>query len=415
MNKHSTLGLALILAMFLISCGPAQPTTAPLTAPTLAATATQPKPTATNTIAPTNTATVTPTLEPTATSTVTPTPVAYGPDNFPANVDPLTGLTVSDPKLLDRRPIGIKINIYPRSNTRPPWGLSAADIVYEYYHNGGAARYFAVFYGEDPELAGPIRSGRLLDNYLIEMYNSYFVYGGADPVIDKTFLNANYSKRILRGGYDNLACPPTAANPLCTFEPNGKHNLIGSLKDMRAYLDKAVGQDTRQNLNGMSFNEVVPQGGKAGTQVTVRYSLDMYGQFKYDATTGRYMVSEDTAMDQGAGEKFAPLIDRNTEKQIGVDNVVVLLVPDRYVQPRPNEIVQIDLLGSGKAYAYRDGQMYEVTWNHPNPNTVLYLTYPDGKAYPLKPGKTWFEVVNPESTVTDQGSGAWHFKYFIRP
>src|SRR5512141_2745506 len=30
---------------------------------------------------------------------------SFGPDNYPINIDPLTGLEVADPKQLDRRPI----------------------------------------------------------------------------------------------------------------------------------------------------------------------------------------------------------------------------------------------------------------------------------------------------------------------
>ena len=81
----------------------------------------------------------------------------HGPTNFPANVDPLTGLVVSNPGLLDRRPIAIKVNIVPRSSNRPPWGLSYADIVYDYYHNDGYSRFHAIFYGSDAKLVGPIR------------------------------------------------------------------------------------------------------------------------------------------------------------------------------------------------------------------------------------------------------------------
>ena len=47
--------------------------------------------------------------------------------------------------------------------TRRSPGLSMADIVYDYYHNDGYSRLHAIFYGQDAELVGAIRSGRLLD------------------------------------------------------------------------------------------------------------------------------------------------------------------------------------------------------------------------------------------------------------
>src|SRR4030065_2058356 len=75
----------------------------------------------TNTITPsplptkTSTPTLTPTVVITPTQTAILTLAAYGPTNFPKNVDPLTGLIVSDPKLLERRPVAVKINIAPRT------------------------------------------------------------------------------------------------------------------------------------------------------------------------------------------------------------------------------------------------------------------------------------------------------------
>ena len=71
------------------------------------------------TTTPTGTATETSTITqlPSAITSITPSPTptplypvaGYGPSNFPANVDPLTGLTVSDPALLQRRPMLIKV------------------------------------------------------------------------------------------------------------------------------------------------------------------------------------------------------------------------------------------------------------------------------------------------------------------
>ena len=100
------------------------------------------------------TATTSPSATPTPLPTITPSPAitplypvkGYGPSNFPADVDPLTGLPVSDPSLLQRRPMLIKVSNLPR-NVRPQWGLSLADVVFEYYTEEGSTRFAAIFYG----------------------------------------------------------------------------------------------------------------------------------------------------------------------------------------------------------------------------------------------------------------------------
>ncbi|MHB8808355.1 MAG: DUF3048 domain-containing protein, partial [Anaerolineaceae bacterium] len=75
-------------------------------------------------------------------------------------VNPLTGLPVSDPNILNRMPVMVKVSNYPRSG-RPHAGLSFADIVFDYYIGNGTNRFLAVYYGNDSSSIGPVRSGRL--------------------------------------------------------------------------------------------------------------------------------------------------------------------------------------------------------------------------------------------------------------
>ena len=400
---------SLLLVVLLTSCNSG---TATITAstPTEAAV----NPTATPLLA-TETPTTAATSTTTPTTTATPAPIIYGPDNFPAGINPLTGLVVSDTTQLERRPIEIKVNFASRATDRPTWGLPFADIVYEYYHNGGISRLNAIFYGENADQVGPVRSGRLLDDSLIRMYKSFFAYGGATPEIEKKFMSAEYSSRLLLEG-GTAVCPPTELTPFCRFEPNSIDILLAGTKQVSAFETKKGSDNTKQNLSGMLFAAVLPQGGKSANQVFTRYSYALYSRWDYDPSSGRYLRFQDSQNDEnGAGEKYEPFVDRTTNKQIAADNVVVLVVPDEYAQRPPNEIVDILLSGEGQAYAFRDGQVYDVRWNRPTVDSVLYLTFPDGTRYPFKPGKTWIQIVNKESTVKTADDGSWHFTYYIRP
>jgi hypothetical protein len=94
--------------------------------------------------------------------------------------------------------------------------------------------------------------------------------------------------------------------------------------------------------------------------------------------------------------------------------VVVILARHEYFQQPPNEIIDILLSGSGTAYAFRDGQMYELQWNCPTINSVLSLSYSDGTPYPFKLGNTWFQVVGVSTKATQENNGAWRFN-FLQP
>jgi len=98
------------------------------------------------------TATQEPTPTCTATSTFTSTPelpAAVGPENFPEDVNPLTGLRVEEPELLMLPPATISVSNFPAS-ARPQAGLSFSPIIYELTIGEGMTRFLATFYGEFP-------------------------------------------------------------------------------------------------------------------------------------------------------------------------------------------------------------------------------------------------------------------------
>lgn len=376
--------------------------------PESSASPTQPEPTATE-IPPTTT--VTATFTPTATPTY---PVeGFGPDDFPMDVNPLTGLFVANARVLDKRPVAVKINVVPRTGTRPPWGLSNADIVFDYYQNSGYTRFHTIFYGEDTELAGPIRSARFPDHFLIRMYKSIFAYGSADPLINERLFNAEYSDRLVLEGGGSKLCPPDDKAPLCRYDPQGYSFLLGGTSEIHAYAQDQGVLDNRQNLDGMYFNVESPSGGQTALNVNIRYSNDDYVLWEYDQSTEKYLRSQDDSYDDGEGETFAPLIDRNNDDQISAENVVVLLMEHSYYRKPPAEIVEILVSGSGPAYAFRDGKMYEVRWNVPGPDRVLYLTYEDGTPFPYKPGNTWYQVVGQSSTISEPDDETWRFEFLL--
>jgi hypothetical protein len=400
--------ISIFLATVLVGCGQITNTPTPMhTSQSLNNTVT---PSAVPTD--TSTPTITPTVTQSPTPTETPTPVSYGPSNFPANIDPLTGLQVSDPSLLDRRPVAVKINVVPRYSNRPPWGLSFADIVYDYYHNDGYSRFFAIFYSKDAKLAGPIRSARLLDYDLVHMYQSLFAYGGADPLINQRLLNADFSNRLLLESY-LASCPPSGSEPFCRYEPNSTDLLLGDTAMMSSLITSRGVDNGRQNLDGMLFDSQVPAGGEKSNQIYVRYSGDDYTRWDYDPLTGQYLRFQDNVYDTGQGEEYAPLTDRLNDEQISASNVVVIFARHEFYQQPPAEIIDILLSGTGPAYAFRDGQMYQVQWNRPTVNSVLTLTNPDGTPFPFKPGITWFQVVGVSTSATQDDTSAWHFKFMM--
>jgi hypothetical protein len=353
-------------------------------------------PAATETSLPTSTPV--PTETPLPTPTVTPLypPEGLGPANFPSGVNPLTGLTVADPSLLERRPLAIKVSNLPRS-VRPQWGLSLADLVFEYYTEEGATRFIALFYGNNADTVGPIRSARFFDGNIVRGYKAAFAFGSAwEKVLNRLF-NAEYSDRLVIEG---------PATPLRRYDPNGYNYLVADTSTLSAYITSKGVENGRQNLDGMFFQLEPPTGGEPGAHLFVRYSSAIFCRWDYDLASGKYFRSADTEADvtNGQNEPYTLQTDRLNGQTLAFDNVVVIFTTHEYYNVTP-EVMDIQLLGSGQAYAFRDGQFYQVRWQRNTPDSVLSLTYADGTPFPFKPGTTWFQVVGLASKMTfvDQG------------
>jgi hypothetical protein len=88
---------------------------------------------------------------PTPQPTVEPTPASK-------ELNPLTGLPVTDPSLLHLPALLVSISHFPVT-ARPQAGLSFAPYVFEIYITEGATRFLATFYGEFPAPEAPVTGG----------------------------------------------------------------------------------------------------------------------------------------------------------------------------------------------------------------------------------------------------------------
>jgi hypothetical protein len=121
-------------------------------------------------VQPTQTETSLPVITKTPTSTATPTvtftpqshlsPITYGPEteDFPSNVNPLTGRAVEDPSLLKFPAVLVSISNMPVT-ARPQAGPGFAPWVYELYIGEGTTRFLNVFYGDFPRAIPNVNGG----------------------------------------------------------------------------------------------------------------------------------------------------------------------------------------------------------------------------------------------------------------
>ncbi|HEX2621064.1 MAG TPA: DUF3048 domain-containing protein, partial [Phototrophicaceae bacterium] len=294
----------------------------------------------------------------------------------------LTGLEVPDPNVLSRRPIVAKISNAPPL-VRPQSGIGQADIVYEHYAEGGLTRFTAIFYSQTPQKVGSVRSARLIDYELTEMYKGLLAFSGASNGVEAKLNDSEFKDRLYKGVALGL--------PYYWRDENIEipHNLF---TNPEALWNLAAEQGFAQRplLRGMAFLQEPPPGDAgSGVKADIRYRATRV-LWEYRPETGKYWRSAD-------GE---PHFDAVLNEQISADNVVILYVGHYLTdivesewQGNVSYSWQITIWPQGDAVLLRDGKRYEGTWVRTVRPDLMGLRTKDGQLLYFKPGNTWFQVV----------------------
>jgi hypothetical protein len=327
-----------------------------------------------------------------------------------ASLNPLTGLLPSDPSLMERRPLAIKVANYPRY-VRPQSGLTLADTVFEYYIEAGLTRFIAVFYGNDSEWVGPVRSGRYFDEHVQRMYHAYLVFKFADPRELSYFETSDFS--------DFLVLPTIGACPPFRLMPSRKIEDYNNSYFNTVLWEDCVVRDGLENLRpsirGGLFSEVSPPADLLGIQMFTYYSVDSYNYWLYHPEIRQYVRYQEVADTRNdKPESYDVLMDAVTATAVHASNVIILLAPHTFSNTfdQEDEVYKIDLTGAGEAFVFRDGVGMLARWIRMEEDQPLLLTGLNGSPIYLKPGITFYEVLGARSYV-DQDAGEWHFHHEV--
>jgi hypothetical protein len=320
-------------------------------------------------------------------ATAEPTTIALpqdfiGPDNFAADVNPLTGETVSDPAVLARRPVAIKISNAPPI-VRPQAGLNKADLVFEHYAEGGLTRFTAVFYSQDADPVGSIRSGRLIDIEIPQMYDAAFAYSGSSGPLQLMFRNGTFFERIIspdfgHGGFFRVEDPNKA------FE----HTLFTSTHNLRFILDER-GQNTPPDFQtNMVFSPTPATSGDPVSKVEIQYDGTNV-TWVYNAGSERYTRWMDGV----------PHLDANSGQQLSFKNIIALAAHHEDTDILEDNVagghlsIQIQIWGEGPVSIFRNGLRIDGSWRRQDPSHMITFYDQAGNLLPLSPGNSFIEVI----------------------
>jgi hypothetical protein len=340
-----------------------------------------------------------------------PTPPLSGYQGTPlfvpgTNTNPLTGLTATNPELLERRPIAVKITLFPRY-VRPQSGLTQADVVYEYFIEDGLTRFIAIFYGNDAAMAGPVRSGRFFDEHIARMYQAFFVFKYADPRVYDYYKDSDLKDYLVVPGKG--ACPPFEVGP--TKRDTYNNIFFNTVKFKDCIAKRTSVDNDRPPVRSNFFSTQIPRADQVADRIYTQYSEDDYNFWQYLPGENRYQrYQEVNSLDKGLTSAYAPLTDALTDLPVMADNVVVLLVKHRFANKfeEEDEVYHIDMYGSGEAYVFRDGIVLAAAWKRVQLDQPILLTTSLGAPVYLKPGVTFYQVIGETSESWQEGTD-WHF------
>ena len=324
-----------------------------------------------------------------------------GINGFPPQVDPLTGLTISNPEIMNRRPVFVKVSNYPRYS-RPQAGLTYADMVFEYYIGEEANRFLAIFYGQDVSKIGPVRSGRLVDAQLTNMYGGILGYGNADPKVDAVLIKDLDQRAI---SFNDSGCPT-----ICGLDTHSVAGVFADSSQLTGYTIRHQIDDTRPNLNGLLFDAAPPSSNAYGLNLTVEYSFRDIGQWRYDAISGKYLRWIES---QGTGlsDDLLPLTDRLNNQQLAFSNVIVIFAKYIEYAPTLHQILIWDNSDGQRALFFRDGIMQDGEWRVPSHTQPIRFYDQFGMPITLKPGNTWIIIAGQSSTFNQVQAGQWKLHF----
>lgn len=256
----------------------------------------------------------------------------------------------------------------------PHSGISQADVVYEVYVEGYSVTRLLAIFTQFPLKIGPVRSARLPFVWIMKEWMIPFAhYGSAQRGLGDAYTLIKNTKWPIR--FDGVS----GLNDDFYFRDNTR------LAPHNAYFNalSAVKMINEQEIEErFKFEEIGSVSGKVATQIYVSYTTTNNIEYRYNELTKHY--------DRFINGK--PMMDSVSNSQVNVKNIIIQYA--KHSTFESIDYVLVDLIGSGKAVFFIDGQSSEGSWLRESDNTVTKYFMTDGSELVLSPGNTWIQVVS---------------------
>lgn len=316
-----------------------------------------------------------------------------------------------------RRPLFVMIE--NTVDSRPQSGLGSADVIYEAVAEGGITRFGAVMYcgvAAKDTIVGPVRSARthfvnIASEYNYPLYahvggaNCSSADGGKTCTTDK---RVQALEQIAQYGWNqendlnqfSIGFPTfwrdyerlgrTVATEHTMYSSTEK--LWAYAKDDRGWTNKdASGVEWAKDFKLWSFKDDAASADRGSKSP----SFGFWTNWQDFDVTWTYQADSNLYLRDNGG---SPHKDRNDDSQFDAKVVVVQFV-DEEGPVDEHKHMFYDVITSGDALVFQDGQVTEATWKKASREGRTTFVDKKGKAIAFNRGPIWIELVPDGNTV----------------
>jgi hypothetical protein len=283
--------------------------------------------------------------------------------------NPLTGAPL-DSTSADRV---VAVKVDNSTEAGPAIGIQEAEMVIEAPVEGGITRLTALFFENEPNVIGPIRSVRPVDADLLSPWRPYLVTTGGQDFVYREILAAGVE--ILDEGTDGL---------FQTIERRAPYNQVATIP----LIEQEAGEGA-PSVAALPFGDAAFSGDPA-TTVAIPFSGVADVAWEYDSASGRYV-----RLVNGEPYEIFPEYDADLTG-FSTDTVIVLKAAQRsagYTDANDVDVPTFDVIGFGDVMVFHSGQVVTGQWLRAAQSDGWVFLDDTGAQFTLPVGAVWMEIV----------------------
>lgn len=331
---------------------------------------------------------------------------------------PLTGLEIPD-KTLATSPTFCVQTPNGMDGARPQVGLNEAGVIFEAIAEAGITR-FAAIYQNPTSVIGPIRSLRLYYLEWDEPFDCTIVHAGGSPTAmtalragkyrdlteNQTYMwRGSSSNAVVYRRWNNLF---TSAELLKNFNDSKGYSSSNPTGFARLTPEDSIYQREEAAWTMTANSETVDELPtlKNANKIFLRFgNIDNFNPVytfnpeknSYDRAYASGIAHTVYSCPEGIG-KVSPELSCGEEVQLSPKVVIAMIVQEGKESDNYHE--KITTIGSGKAYIFQNGVVFEGTWEKTAKNTQIIFKNTNGEEIKLAPGQTFISAVPTYGSVS---------------